>query len=477
MNGKENSAQKGSYLEVWRVALPLIISTGSFTVLHFCDRMFLSWHSSEAFRAALPAGILSFTLMCGFVALAAYANTFVAQFHGARDFHGCARATVQGAILALLAWPCMLALILPGIYILKISGHGPEVFRLERIYFTILMVGSVSQPFAAAVAGFFSGRGKTVVVMACNVVGNAVNIALNYALIFGHWGLPELGIVGAGLATVLASWVAPLLMVALFFAPRNHRRFGTRRSLHFDGPLLRRMVRFGGPSGLHLFLDIASFTVFVMLVGRLGAVQHIASNVALSINLIAFMPMIGLGLAASILTGRYQGARDSFTAGRTGWRTLHLGLVYTLVIAVTFLTSPRFYFMLFAGHSGAGINSPEVFQATRVLLMILAAWGMLDAVNLIIAGALKGAGDTRFVMGYQTALAWGVFVPGELLLVLVFGRGIFAAWSWCAVYIALLSVGLLLRFHSGRWKSIDLLGAQRQTGRTLKELEARSGPC
>jgi len=418
--------------------------------------MFLGWYSPEAFRAAVPAGILCFTMLCGFLALAAYANTFVAQYFGAREYNKCSVATMQGVWLALLSWPIMLLLIPVGIFVLKISGHGPEVFKEERIYFIILMLGSVSQSVSAAISGFFSGRGDTKTVMVANVIGNAVNVVLDYILIFGKFGLPEMGIAGAAIATVIAGWVSPGIMLALFFSKRIDRQFSTRKALRWDIGQMRRMVRYGGPSGIHLFLDLASFSLFVLLLGRQGEAAAIASNMALSINLFALMPMIGLGIASSIMVGQYMGAERPDLAERTGWITLKAGMVYTVPLVATFVLFPHFYVNLFGQNNGVAA-SPEVFDICRQLLIILVVWGIMDATNFIISGALKGAGDTHFVMYFHTALAWGFFALGELVLVLGFGVGPIAAWLWCMFYIIILGVGFILRFRSGRWKTIDIL--------------------
>lgn len=446
----------GGYRELLKIAWPLIISTGSFSLLNFCDRMFLGWYSPEAFRAAVPAGILCFTMLCGFLALAAYANTFVAQYFGARDYDKCSVATMQGVWLALLSWPIMLLLIPVGIFVLKISGHGPEVFKEERIYFIILMLGSVSQSVSAAISGFFSGRGDTKTVMVANVIGNAVNVVLDYILIFGKFGLPEMGIAGAAIATVIGGWVSPGIMLALFFSKRIDRQFSTRKALRWDIGQMKRMIRYGGPSGIHLFLDLASFSLFVLLLGRQGEAAAIASNMALSINLFALMPMIGLGIAASIMVGQYMGAGRPDLAEKTGWIALKAGMVYTIPLVSTFVLFPHFYVNLFGQNNGVAA-SPEVFDICRQLLIILVVWGIMDATNFIISGSLKGAGDTHFVMYFHTALAWGFFALGELVLVLGFGAGPIAAWLWCMFYIIILGVGFCWRFKSGRWKTIDIL--------------------
>ncbi len=450
----------GGYRELWRVALPLIISTGSLTLMQFCDRMFLAQYSGVSIRAALPAGILSFTMICGFYALAGYANTFVAQYHGAGDRAGCARSVAQATWLALLSWPLVLMLIPAGWWILRISGHGADVLREELEYFTILMAGSLPSLLSSAVAGFFSGRGDTRTTMWAYMTGNLLNIPLDYLLIFGKGGCPELGIRGAAVATVIAGVIPAVILYTLFLSPRFHRAFETRRHFRFDGPLFRRLLRFGLPAGIQLALDLTSFTVFVLLTGRFGEVAHAASNIALSINTLAFMPMIGLGIAAGIVVGQYQGRREWRHAQRAGWTALKMGAAYMVTVGLTYLLFPAFYVSLFTGTHEGSFTVEEILPVARVLLVMLTIWGAADACDMILAGALKGAGDTRFVMWYSLAMAWGLFVAGLVVLVFVLDRGIYACWAWTTFYIIALGVGYLRRFARGRWKDIDLLGRE-----------------
>jgi MATE family multidrug resistance protein len=292
--------------------------------------------------------------------------------------------------------------------------------------------------------------------MVANVLGNLVNLILDYILIFGKLGFPEMGIAGAAIATVIGSWVSPGIMLALFFSKRYDSRYASRRSVIWDAGQLKRMIRYGGPSGIHLFLDLGSFSLFVLLLGRQGEAAAIASNMALSINLFALMPMIGLGIASSIMVGQYMGAGRPDWAEKSGWIALKAGMIYTLPLVSSFVLFPEFYINLFGQHDGVAA-SQEVFDICRQLLIILVVWGIMDAANFIISGALKGAGDTHFVMYFHTSLAWGFFAVGELVLVLVLGAGPIAAWMWCMFYITLIGVGLCLRFKSGRWKTIDIL--------------------
>ncbi len=447
----------GGFRETLQVAYPLILSMGSFTLMQFCDRMFLAWYSGVAIQAALPAGILSFTLICGFMALAGYANTFVAQYFGAGDKLGCSRATAQGVWLALLSWPPILALIPVGRWILRLSGHEPAVLGEELDYFTILMLGGVTVPLGSAISSYFTGQGRTLENMYANLAGNVVNIVLDYGMIFGRWGFPEMGIRGAAWATVIAGCVGPAIMFVLYFSEKEDAAFATRRTFVWDAGLLWRMLRFGVPSAGHLLLDVSSFALFVLFVGRLGPVALAASNIAFSINNVAFMPLLALSITASILVGQYQGRRDGSTAEKAGWTALKVGWAYVAVIAATFVLFPQAYFGLFAGRGANAMPIEGLLPVGRILLLMMAIWGLLDAANLIVSGALKGAGDTRFVMVYTVVMSWGLWIVGEVIILFVLRLGIIAAWVWMTIYVVLMAIGFLWRFRTGRWKGIEMI--------------------
>jgi len=363
-------------------------------------------------------------------------------------------------MLSLASWPLMLALMPAGQWILRVSGHAPAVLAEELDYFNILMLGSVASPLGAAISGYFTGRGDTLTNMYANLAGNLANVALDYAMIFGRWGCPEMGIAGAAWATVISGFIGPAIMLALYFGRTANEACATRANFRFRPALMARMIRFGLPSAAHLLLDVGSFSIFVLWTGRMGEIALSASNIALAINNIAFMPLIGMSIGASILVGQYQGRRDSETAEKAGWTALKIGWAYMFVIALTFVFMPRVYFGLFAGRGPGTIPLEAVLPVGRFLLLMMATWGMMDTVNLVISGALKGAGDTRFVMYYSVAMMWVVWLTGEAVILLVLDLGIEWAWVWLAVYVFLMAVGFLVRFRSGRWKSIELLDRQ-----------------
>lgn len=447
----------GSYREVIRIAWPLVVSMGSFTLMQFVDRMFLAWYSPVSIQAALPAGILSFTFVCTFMAMSGYANTFVAQYHGAGDPVGCSRATAQAVWLSFLVWPLLVVLIPLGWWFLEISAHEPEVMAEEKIYFTILTLGGVLVPLGAAISSFFTGRGETRTNMIATIAGNVVNLVLDYMLIFGKWGAPEMGIKGAAIATLIAGLTAPAILFSIYFSRKYHAIYHTRSNLGLRWPLMMRLVRFGLPSGFNLLIEVSAFSLFILISGRLGELALAVSNMALSINTLAFLPLIGLGIAAGTLVGQYQGKGDHETAARAARRSVHVGVVYVSVIGLSYILFPRAYFYAFTMRAEAGFSVDELMVTGRWLLVIMAFWGLFDAVNLILAGALKGAGDTRFVLIYSTIIAWGIWVPGVMAIVFVFNGGLLGTWSWALLFVILLAIGYEVRFRGGKWKTIEVI--------------------
>ncbi|MEO5368260.1 MAG: MATE family efflux transporter [Magnetococcus sp. WYHC-3] len=441
------------------MAYPLVLSMGTFTLMQFIDRVFLAHYSSVSIQAALPAGILSFTLICFFHALAGYAGTFVAQYHGAGQAEGCVRATAQGVWLALFSWPLIVALIPVGFWLMKISGHAPDVLREEFRFFWILMASGVVVPLGTAVSGYFLGRGRMLSNTLSCMAGCLLNIVLDYVMIFGHWGCPRMGITGAAIATSIAGCVAPVVQLVLFLRDPVTQRMGWRRALALDWPLLRRMIRYGVPSGGHLLVDVGSFTFFVLMTGRLDPLSFAASNIGFSINSVAFMPLLAISIAASILVGQHQGRRDSVSAARAGWTALKIGGVYMFLAGLSFVLFPSGYYSLFYSQE-ATYTLDQLVNTGRPMMFLMAVWGIFDTVNIVLAGALKGAGDTRFVVLYMLVLGWLVWLPGEWALI-HYQCGILAAWAWLAVYVIFLSVGFWRRWQSGKWKNIDLI--ERET--------------
>ncbi len=446
----------GGYREVLVVAIPLVLSTATWSVQHFVDRMFLSWYSPEAIAAAMPAGMLYFSLVSIFMGTAGYATTFVAQYYGAGRCHRIGPALWQGVYISLLGGLVLLGAIPFAGPVFKLVGHSPLVQQNEVTYFEILCLGGGAYIASYALSGFFSGRGKTWPVMWVNVFTTVVNLVLDYALIFGHWGFPVMGIRGAAIATVAAGGFSVLVFFALLSSKKIDNTYHTLRGWRLQKDLLLRLLRFGFPSGVQFFLEMAGFTGFVLVVGRLGTASLAATNIAFNINTLAFMPMIGCGIAISVLVGQYLGADKPDLAQSAAYSGFHMTFAYMVSIAAAYVLVPDVFvapFALQADPQGFG----EIYRYSVVLLRFVAVYSIFDTMNIIFCSAIKGAGDTRYVMSVTVALSVFVLIVPVYLAVVVFESGLLVAWVFATAYVTLLGVIFFLRFHGGKWKAMRVI--------------------
>jgi len=446
----------GGYRELLVIALPLIASTSSWSVQHFVDRMFLTWYSSETVAAAMPAGLLSFTISCIFMGTASYVGTFTAQYYGARRPKRCGPSLWQGLYVALLGGIVQLMFIPSAAALFSFVGHSPEIREYETLYFSILCCGGFFIIASSAMAGFLSGLGRTWPIMWVNLISTAINLFLDWLLIFGNWGFPEMGIGGAGIATIVSLAANFIMYGLIIFRNRYETTFGTLSGWRFDMMLFRRLIRYGFPSGLQFFIDNTGFTVFTLIMGRLGTDALAATTIALNISTLAFMPMIGVGIAASVLVGRRLGENRPSLAVTSTWTAFSLTFSYMLALSLIYLFLPGLVIAPFAWSADLESFTPIAALAV-VLLRFVAVYSLFDTLNIIFSSALKGAGDTRFVMIATLVLTLGILVLPSFAAVFVFSAGLYALWTVASLYIAAIGCVFLVRFLGGAWKSMRVI--------------------
>ena len=339
-------------------------------------------------------------------------------------------------------------------------GHGPQIEEMETIYFQLLCLGAAPSTISSALAGFFTGRGKTVSVMWVNIVGTALNMLLNYLLIFGKWGFPAWGVLGAGLATVIATGFTAAVFLVMVFRSRYERQFSTRSNWRFDPALFLRLLRYALPNGIQWTVESVGFTVFILVLGRLGTVELAATNIAFNINMLAFMPMMGFGTAISILVGQNLGGDRPDLSERSVYSGLHLSFIYFVIMDLLYIFTPQIFIWPFAAGAEPG-SLAEVERMVVVLLRFIAVYVLFDALSISYSSGLKGAGDTRFVMYMIILFSFsGLTLPIYLALV-VFQLGLYAAWTVITVYIAGLGVVFWIRFLGGKWKTMRVIETTR----------------
>ncbi|MCX7677993.1 MAG: MATE family efflux transporter [Spirochaetes bacterium] len=438
------------------MALPLIVSTGSWSIQHFVDRMFLAWYSPEALAASMPAGITNFTIMSFFIGIASFVSTFVAQYVGANQPKMVGPILWQGLYLSIIGGVVLFVCAFFSEEIFAHAGHEQPIQKLEVVYFRILCYGAFPAIGSSALASFFIGRGENALVMWNNLATTAINLFLDYLLIFGNWGFPRLGIEGAAWATVCAGVFNFALYAVCIYTKKNNLQYHTIRGWAIKPLLFVRLLRFGFPNGVQFFIDVAGYTIFLLLVGKLGTVALAATNIAFNINTLAFMPMIGFGIAVSTMVGQFIGAGRPNEAERVSKVGFLLTFAYMLGISFFYVVTPYVFIQPFSSNSQT-VDFTQIYELTKVLLRFVAVYSLFDTASIIFASAIKGAGDTRFVMLVIASLSTSVLVIPTYLALNVFGFGIIACWTIATTYISLLGLVFYFRFRSGKWKSMKVI--------------------
>ena len=431
----------------------MVVSQGAFAVMIFTDRYFMSQIDPVHMAAALGGGIASFFSFCFFTGLLSYTNAMAAQYLGAGEPQKCPKVVTQGIIMTVMSTPflTLVAFLVVGIF--EGMGHDPAQVELERVYYLILMSGVLITLAKTCISSYFAGIGRTHVVMICDVFGLLVNVPLCYAMVFGKFGLPALGIVGAGVSTVVATVLAFALFLAFYFRKEHREQFRVRHSFSLDLKILRRLWRLGSPGGLEMFLNVAAFNLFLLMFQSYGIAEGAAATIVFNWDILSFIPMIGLHVAVISLIGRFVGARDMARANEVMTAAFSIALAYSAVLAVVYITCRFPLVEVFAPPSG---DFSAVRELAPFMMIGLSTYVMADAIILVSGGVLRGAGDTRWLMVASVSLHWAMLVA-QFLIIRVFELNPRVSWMAFVMLVFAIALVYALRLKSGRWRDPDKL--------------------
>jgi multidrug resistance protein, MATE family len=446
----------GGGREVLAIGYPLILSQASFTVQVFVDRLFLTWYSPEAVAGAVTGLFVTWAFMGLCIGTGEYLTTFVAQYLGSGRPERVGPALWQGvyfSLLAALAAPILIPIL--G-WAFALAGHAPALQQYETAYSRVLLLGTFPIVLMATLTSFFAGRGRTLVILVVNVAVTAVDTVLSWLWIFGRGGFPEMGVLGAALSTILAQALGAGVYAALILRRSHRRQHRTLAGWRLEPDLFGRLLRYGLPAGMQYSMEILAFAVFMLIVGRLGTVPLAATSLAFNLNMIVFMPMIGLGLALSSLVGRHLGANRPDLAERSVWSAFALSLAYMTACGLLYVFGGRLLLAPYAAGSDPAAFA-EVGTLAVVLLRFVAFYSIFDMMNVIFSAGLRGAGDTAFPFGVTVGMGWLVMVVPAYLWCTYGGGGVYSAWVTATGYCFCAGFLMFYRFRRGRWKGMRVV--------------------
>ncbi len=437
--------------ELLHTAVPLMVSSGTQALMNAADRAVLAGWSADALAAVSPASMLYWTCICIPLGVVLYANTFIAQYDGAGRNDRMMAALWQAVWISLLAGGVLPLLIPVSHLLLLASGQQPEIAGLQSIYFNTLCGGSSLILLGSALSCYFGGRRRTRLVMSVGFVSVGINFLLDWLLVFGWGPIPAMGIGGAAVATLCARFCEILIYSCLIAGEARRDGFGLLDHCRPTASYLMRYLRFGVPSGLHFFVDYSGFAAFLLMIGSVSGDALGATNLAFSVNGLIFVPLLGFGTAVQTIVGHHIGAEDTPAALRTTRHAVVTGTVWTGVTGAMLVMFPAAVLRPFFALAEETAEMATLNQEAGVLLRFVAIYSIFDALAVVYASALRGAGDTLFPMLLTLFSSWCIMVlPAWLML----------QWSeptlqqmWLAPTAGIIVAGLLmwLRFRSGKW--------------------------
>lgn len=436
-------------LELLWVSVPLILTLVSSAIMLIVDRKFLAHFSTSAMNGAVAAHMPVWTFQYSAVTLASIAQIFVGQFNGSKQYEKIGMAVWQMIWFCIFTIPIFVAL---GLFGDQIFFSGSTVKAEATSYFRWMMTFGFLAPLSAALSSYFVGRGKTLYVLFCTLVGNLVNVGCNCILIFGIDGIvPPMGAAGAAIATLIGMVVQFLLLACVFLNKKSRLRFGTD-NYTYDSKLFKQSLSIGFPAALDRFINILGWTTFILLIDRLGAVPLTVITITQSMMLFFTFISQGIGRGVSSIAANCIGSRNWKHLWKLILSAVTLNGLLFLLYGIFFMVYPEPFAKLFLPDNVATASRNEILQLTLVSCGWLWFAVLVDACRWVFIGLLTAVGDTRFVMWMGSISVWIFAIIPTYIFVVHFGIPVSFSWAFSSGYYLILTGVYAWRFSKEKWK-------------------------
>jgi MATE family multidrug resistance protein len=419
-----------------RLAVPIVLGEVGWMSMNFVDIAMIGRVGPTALAAVSlgSAVFLVFAIVCEGLLLGS--DSLVSQDFGAGRIEECFRTLWAGVQLALpMGVLCALAVV-GSSRLLPAIGIAPPIVREAVPFLYAMACGLPPLMLFVAMRVFLQGTHRVKIVAFAMVSANLINFAGNYALIYGHFGLPAMGATGSGLSTALARLYMMCVLLA-YVAWRSRAEHWQLMSYarKFYSERIVKIVRMGAPASAQIALEVGIFSASTLVAGRLGAVAVSGHQIALVMASLTFMVPLGVAQATSVRVGNAIGRRDAEAANVSGWSGVALSAAFMSCSAVVLWTLPLQIVHIFT-------YNPEVAKVGVSLLAIAAVFQFFDGVQVTAIGALRGSGNTRIAMITDLLGWWLVGLP--LGVWLCFGRGWGVRGLWFGLSAGLISIACVL---------------------------------
>lgn len=440
---------------IWKLGIPLILSNMAQFAIHMTDTLMLGWYDVTALAAATIATSLFFVVFIVGAGFAQAITPLVAAANEQNDQVQVRRVTRMGLWLSILYGVIVMLPFFWAEDILIAIGQAPIVAAEAHLYLQIVIWGMIPTLLVMALKSFLVALEHTAFILWATVGTAVLNGLVNYALIFGNWGAPELGIEGAAIASVMVNLLGVALLVGYIL--RKLPRYELFHNFHRpDSEIMRRVFLLGWPIGLTSLAEGGLFSASAIMMGWIGPIELAAHGIAIQLASLTFMVHIGFSQAATVRAGRALGRRDEQGLRRGGITAIGLSAIYAAVTSAIFLLIPGLLVSIFI--DPAEPERLRLMQVGITLVMIAGLFQLVDGLQVVVLGLLRGVQDTTVPMVMAAFSYWGVGLPASYLLAFHWGLGGVGIWLGLVLGLLVAAILLMSRFWG---RSVRITPAQR----------------
>jgi putative MATE family efflux protein len=432
--------------QLFRLAWPSLVENLLQTMLGFVDLAFVGRLGPDAIAGVGLGSQLMFLLQVLFMGLAVGNTALVARAIGAKNHRDAERIAKQSLVIA-VALSIVIALIgfIFADNIIRLMGATDDVNAIGGGFLRVVSSFSVVIGVMLIGGGTLRGSGDTRTPMVITGLINVINIVLDYLLIFGNFGFPNMGPVGSAVATTIARAVGAVLILYVLFRRGSILKLPWRGGWGFHRDAIMRILNIGWPSAAEQVVFNLGFLVFSAIAINFGTADLAAQQIAFNISNFSTLPAFAFGVAALTMVGQSLGAKNAERAERCAMQAFKSGMVWMVLMGVGFFVFRTFLVGIYT-------DDPDVRRLGEMCLTFIALGQPPLSMWIVLSNALRGAGDTRATLVFTFIGIWGLRVGLGSLLGLVFHLGLFGMWlGWYADFIVR-AVLVVIRFRAGRWK-------------------------
>ncbi|WP_348715357.1 MATE family efflux transporter [Tenacibaculum sp. 190130A14a] len=434
----------------WQLAAPVMLGMLGHTFVSFIDNIMVGQLGTAELAAVSLGNSFMFIAMSLGIGFSTAITPLIAEADAAENFNNAKSTFKHGLFLCTSLGILMFLVVFFSKPLLYAMGQPYEVVELAIPYLDLVAFSLIPLIVFQAFKQFSDGMSMTRYPMYATIVANVANVVLNYVLIFGKFGFPKMGIVGAAYGTLLSRFIMVFYLWWLLTQKERSQRIVTNIKIFIlDKFMLKKIVSLGAPSAMQMFFEVAIFTAAIWLSGLLGKNPQAANQIALNLSSMTFMVAMGLSVAAMVRVGNQKGLKNYIELRRIAFSIFLLGIMLAVGFAIIFFifhkSLPNIYVDLNDAKNLS--DNMEVIKIASMLLIAAAFFQISDSIQVMVLGALRGLQDVAIPTVITFISYWLIGFPVSYFLGKEDAYGSFGIWLGLLAGLTSASILLYMRFN------------------------------